>query len=115
MHVVHFTDVVKPHNWFLYPTMQASHAPATASFTAQQGDMFQKWIEMADEYDCEVGGDGPTGSCNMTRLALRSNTCRAVTSAFRDIGRRDRFSVILSHAPKRNRDAVLRLIESNLQ
>jgi len=115
VHVVHFTDVVKPHNWFLYPTMQASHAPATASFTAQQGDMFQKWIEMADEYDCEVGGDGPTGSCNMTRLALRSNTCRAVASAFYDIGRRDRFSVILSHAPKRNRDAVLRLIESNLQ
>ena len=115
VHVVHFSDVVKPHNWFLFPTMQASHALAKTSFAAQQGDMFQKWVGIADEYDCELGTVGTYGACNMTRLKARTDQCRRVTAAFAENGRRDEFSVILSHAPKPNRDAVLRKIESDLQ
>ena len=78
VNVVHFTDVIKPHNWYLHPSMKASSTAASnddmvsearkgggsvvssstraLSFVEAQGEMFQRWTAHSDRYHCEVAG-----------------------------------------------------------
>ena len=47
VHVVHFTDIVKPHNWYVHPIMRdQGYGPPKQSFVAQHGDMFQQWTAL---------------------------------------------------------------------
>ena len=114
MHVLHFTDVIKPHNWYLHPSSATlASGPARLSFVGQQGDMFHKWTSLADEYACERNG---WIGCNRTTLDLRGRQCRAVAPHYaRAAAAADQFSVIISHAPFRNRLRVLIKIEDMLQ
>ena len=117
VHVVHFTDIVKPHNWFLHSTMQASSAPSPLSFMAQHGDVFVRWWALADVYLCEeAAAEGNAiRACNHSVRILRNKKCASMTHAFGEPGIRKSFSVILSHAPWRNREHILTRIVLSLQ
>ena len=115
VHVLHFTDIVKPHNWFLHPSTTSFAMPSRLSFVGQQGDMFQSWMAMADEYRCAHGG---WTTCNRTVLELRNEKCRTVVRHYSKPAEAPAsFSVMISHAPFRNpqRLVVLVKIELSLQ
>jgi hypothetical protein len=49
-------------SWFLYPSAAAvpnAHVPERLSFVGQQGDMFQQWVSITDEFNCETRNCAP--------------------------------------------------------
>ena len=83
--VLHFSDTVKPHNWFLLPTATAigGAAPARLSFVGQQGEFFHRWSSVADAYECEVRlAAGGRLACNRSIMEMRESQCHAVTAHY---------------------------------
>ena len=83
--------------------------------------MFQRWIAIADSYECERRG---WEHCDAGVLAARSKQCRDVAPSYaRAATSPDRFTVVISHhapsAPKKRSDGgstfALPLIEKELQ
>ena len=115
VHVLHFTDIVKPHNWFLHPSTTSFTMPARLSFVGQQGDVFQSWIAMADEYKC---AHGRWLTCDPKVFGLRNEQCRSIVGHYAKPAEAPAsFSVMISHSPFRNphRIAVLVRVEKSLQ
>lgn len=110
------TQSMSNHASHAFSTCARARAPRQTS----QGELFQRWVAIADEYACDATNNtrDATGQplCDPAILSLRGSTCAAVAKEqARPPARADQFSVVVSYAPKRNRRRILKRIERQLQ